>query len=416
MHATADKRERLGRFVDLARVYRGWTKTELSAALHRDPTKLIPQSGNPKLDLIAGIADALDWTIGDVAESVCENPTASEGSYAGIGFERLNEMSLKAHRSASFEDMVSIGQAMLLVADDPVKKTTAFTRLSGGFNGMGRYANALRVIQAALTEPDIPLASRFMLHMNLANAHYTLWHLVEAKSIAGELIEQMPLIEDSLSDKHRRARTAFLHYVRGNAMRRMIAESPNSLELHAGRAREDILASRSMYDDLAEEHSDSYFRGLANVCAGAELELDAALGSLDPVEATDRILEGLDQVVDPVTMEPDIELESWGWWAIFGCNIALRHLEGELMQRQMAVFTNKAIEIGERLGNWAMRERAFTLEHFRRQQADLSGVRQEPWPLDEEDIRVITGTMGRFPAFREVGWQILQNARVLEAD
>ena len=50
----------------------------------------------------------------------------------------------------------------------------------------------------------------------------------------------------------------------------------------------------------------------------------------------------------------------------FGCNIALRHLEGELMQRQMAVFTNKAIEIGERLGNWAMRERAFTLEHFRR--------------------------------------------------
>ena len=41
MHAIANKRERLGRFVDLARVYRGWTKTELSAALHRDPTKLI---------------------------------------------------------------------------------------------------------------------------------------------------------------------------------------------------------------------------------------------------------------------------------------------------------------------------------------------------------------------------------------
>ena len=86
------------------------------------------------------------------------------------------------------------------------------------------------------------------------------------------------------------------------------------------------------------------------------------------------------------------------------------------MHRQMAVFTNKAIEIGERLGNWAMRERAFTLEHFRRQQADLTGVEEDPWPLDEEDIRVITGTMGRFPAFREVGWEILRNARVLEND
>ena len=86
------------------------------------------------------------------------------------------------------------------------------------------------------------------------------------------------------------------------------------------------------------------------------------------------------------------------------------------MHRHMAVFTNKAIEIGEQLGNWSMRERAFTLEHFRRQQADLQGVSQEPWPLDDEDIRVITGTMGRFPAFRDVGWQILQNAQVLESE
>ena len=100
---------------------------------------------------------------------------------------------------------------MLLEADDPVKKTTAFTRLSGGFNGMGRHERC--VIHTALTEPDIPLASRFMLHMNLTNAHYTLC-TVEAKSIAGELLEQMPPIEDSLSDKHRRARIAFLHYVR----------------------------------------------------------------------------------------------------------------------------------------------------------------------------------------------------------
>jgi hypothetical protein len=75
MEAATHQKERLGRFVDLARVYRGWTKGELSTALRRDPTKIIPQSGNPKLDLIAGIAEALDWTIGDVAESVCHDPS-----------------------------------------------------------------------------------------------------------------------------------------------------------------------------------------------------------------------------------------------------------------------------------------------------------------------------------------------------
>ena len=124
----------------------------------------------------------------------------------------------------------------------------------------------------------------------------------------------------------------------------------------------------------------------------------------------------LEQVVDPSAIQPGDQLESWGWWAIFGCNVSLRHLNGESMHRQMAVFTNKAIEIAERLGNWSMRERAFTLEHFRRQQAGLEEVQEQSWPLDDDDIRVITGTMGRFPSFREVGWQILRGARVLDAE
>ena len=107
-------------------------------------------------------------------------------------------------------------------------------------------------------------------------------------------------------------------------------------------------------------------------------------------------------------------LESWGWWAIFGCNIALRGLQEPQLHHNMAVFTNKAIEIADRLGNWSMRERAFTMEHFRRRRvADSTGF-QPDWVLDEDDIRVITGTMGRFPGFRETGWHILEKARVFE--
>ena len=95
--------------------------------------------------------------------------------------------------------------------------------------------------------------------------------------------------------------------------------------------------------------------------------------------------------------------------------MALRHPDDVDFHRSMAVLTNKAMEIAELIGNWGLRERAFTLEHFRRQRvSDLIGEEQD-WVLDEEEIRTITGTMGRFPAFRRIGWRILEAARVFEA-
>ena len=90
------RRERLSRFVDLARVYRGWNKSELSQALGRDPTKLIPQSGNPKLDLVVGLAEALDWSVGDVAESVWRNNTECDRELAALDFEQLNTRSIES--------------------------------------------------------------------------------------------------------------------------------------------------------------------------------------------------------------------------------------------------------------------------------------------------------------------------------
>ena len=70
MQKSDSQKSKLSCFVDLARVYRGWSRTELSRVLGRDPSKIIPESGNPKLDLLVGLAEALDWSVGDVAESV----------------------------------------------------------------------------------------------------------------------------------------------------------------------------------------------------------------------------------------------------------------------------------------------------------------------------------------------------------
>ena len=35
--------------------------------------------------------------------------------------------------------------------------------------------------------------------------------------------------------------------------------------------------------------------------------------------------------------------------------------------------------------------------------------------IDSEDIKMITGTMGRFPQFRQTGWDMLENACVVNA-
>ena len=58
-----DRRHRLGQLLDLAQNYRGWTRKQLSAELGRDPTKLVPGSGVPKLDVIIALAKTLDWTL-----------------------------------------------------------------------------------------------------------------------------------------------------------------------------------------------------------------------------------------------------------------------------------------------------------------------------------------------------------------
>ena len=51
MNPSVARRDRLSRFVDLARVYRGWSRQELASNLGRDLSKVVPDSGNPKLDL-----------------------------------------------------------------------------------------------------------------------------------------------------------------------------------------------------------------------------------------------------------------------------------------------------------------------------------------------------------------------------
>ena len=408
------RRDRLSQFVDLARIYRRWTRIQTAQALGREPSKVVPESGNPKLDLVVGLAEALDWDVGDVAEGIWRDEAEAYGeieTMAERGFAILDREAIEAHRAGEYRRMTELSRALFLAAHTGSERATAANRLAGAYDGLGRYTKALAALQRGLAEPGVPSHVRMMLEVNLANAHYALWHLVEACSVANSLVERFQ--SRPAETRSERVVEAFGHYVRGQSQRRLIETDPLSGHSHAQRAREDLQIALTSYSALAKEFDDASYAGIANTCTGAIFECDAALGVMDPLRAAEALSAGLDQVVDVVNYPPGDWLESYGWWAIFGCNVVLRGLSGPEMHRHMAVFSNKTAEIAERMENWSMRERAFTFEHLRRQRMNESLGYATEWLLDDDDVRTVTGTMGRFPSFRETGWRILESARSL---
>lgn len=412
MHDPLVQRERLGRFVDLARVYRGWSRTELSKVLGRDPSKIVPESGNPKLDLLVGLADALDWSVGDLAESVWDQRAQNPEETAPESFEALSHASMAARHAGRFDEALQLAHRMRLVARTEREHAIACLREGSVWDRRGRYARALECAQEGLALNCRDLDVRTTLQGRVANAQYTLWHLVEARAVARDLAETLegrtgddPILRENLG---------MAHYAMGHAARRQIDPTDTDDPARRDVATRHLRRAATIFGDLHREHGRATSLAFSEVCAGGLLEIEVASGHRPAGDALDEVLRRLEQVIELDACESVDRLEAHGWWAIFGCNIALRHLDGTDLHRPMAIFTNKAMEIGERIGNWGLRERAFTLEHFRRRRvADLVGKDQD-WFLDEEEVRTITGTMGRFPGFRRIGWRILEAARVFE--
>ncbi|MCA9312038.1 MAG: hypothetical protein KDA21_12575 [Phycisphaerales bacterium] len=418
MDRSTERRDRLHRLIDLARASRGWSRARLARELHRDPTKLYPESGNPKLDFLVHLAEVLEWPVGEVAAAVWgENAqftplTPERNGHADESFEALNNACLDRYDSGDFAGMAEIAQQMYTAARTNDQRALACIREAGGWDGLGRYPRSLDAVRRGLAQGQLSVNTRLILQANLANAQYTLWDLTPAlgtTQVLAEWYEANPpgTPRDGM-------RPAFVYYVRGNTHRRLMAIEEESRERHCHAGLADLGLADSLYTRLADELNIPSLHGIANTCRAGMLELQVESGDIAPGLAVDRLLSSLDAVVDLDADASGDLLESYGWSCIFGSNIALRHLSGRPLQQAMAVFTNKALEIADRLDNWALRERVFTMQYTLHQQiVDATGL-DLPYTIDEEDRTLITATMGRFPTFRTVGWQILETARVVE--
>ncbi len=401
----------LTHLLDLAGTYRGFSRKQLAEALGRDPTKLFSATANPKLDYIVRLADVLDWHVGDVAEAIWDGTEDAQAHAAPHGdFESLNAESKAAHSRGDYVRMFELSQQMLAVASTPEQRALACLREGGAWDGQGRYTKQLDAVRKGLEESPISTDIRVLLQVNLANAYYTLGQLLEARAMSRDLIDQCTA--EPPTTRASRAAHAFACYVLGQASRCLIAQQPDRAKLFAAHAKEALADSVRLYTQLVQDFNHEPWRGIINTCQGGILVAEVALGERPPQAIINHFLDGLNDVIAPA----GDRLESYGWWCIFGCEVALRHLNGAELQRSMAVFTNKGYEIADKLNNWAMRERLFAMEFIQRQRLnELAGFPVE-WTIDSEEVRVIVGAMGRFPSFRSTGWKILETATVIRDD
>jgi tetratricopeptide (TPR) repeat protein len=408
-----NRKERLERLFDLAQAYRGWTRKELAQELGRDPTKLAPESGNPKFDLILQISEVIDWTLDEVADWLWfgkeDNPEKKSESSS---FDHLDQKAQDAHRSGEYKKLIRIAHSALDVASNAEEKARAYNRAAGGWDGLGRFSRVLKAAQAGLRENPIQTDLRLLLLTTAANAHYTLWQLDESLGMAQTVIDHY---KENIPETNR-AKVAQSHawYVLGHTQRRLLDIETQQSSQYAYAARCSLHEAMHHYEHLAQEIHES-FGGIANTCRAGILETDVFLGQVDAREALARVVDVISSVVDTANVDNGDWLESYGWWSIIGCNITLRHIADERdIQRYMALFTNKADEIADQLNHWAMRERVFSMQFEGRQRLIGWTGQDIPIVIDNDDVRLITGTMGRFPQFRKTGWSILNFGNIIK--
>ncbi len=399
------------RLLELAGAYKGMSRRELAQVLGRDASKLVLASGNPKLDYVIKLAELLDWNVEDVVDAIWAEDRPVVPAEAVTSFEELDQAALAAHRAGEYQRMRQLAKMMAEVATTPEQRALACLREGGAWDGLGQFSRELEAMRRGLQEGGTSMELRLLLQANLANSYYTLNHLLEARGMAREIIEM--IAQSSQESRRVRAARAFAHYVLGHACRRLAGQENEGMKECATSGRSALATSKEQYEELAEQYDHAPWRGIARNCHGGLLELDVLLELLSPEEALDEIHEGVDSVrAEGADLRGD-ELECYGWWCIFGCNISLRHTVGRTQQQYLASLIEQGCEIANKLNNWTMRERLYSMQLERRQRLnDLAGVEVE-WTINGDDVRRLVGTMGRFPAFRSVGWRILRQAAVV---
>lgn len=408
----AQRKERLHNLIDVTLKYRASSKTDLAQFLGRDNSRLYPDTDNPKLDLIVGLAQALDWPVDAVVDYVW-NGEAHVSRVAGCSaprdFATCRDETIAALNRGDYDGALRLSQGMQSLAGSAAEKAWGLRLWGLASEAQGHYGRAVAAYRRGLECSPISRSERLALQINLAGASYCQWDLTSALAVAQYVARQF--VDARPADLRESVTEAVAYYVSGSSQRRLMTVQPEAVASLAQEARGDLLRAIDLFEQIVREYEAEDCGAMAQTCRGALLEVEAALGLLEPQNALEQVRAALAVLEQPPDAWPKGDgLESLGWWCEFGANIAFRHLPDAQLQRYVEPFSESLLDVARLLRNWALIERAVSIQHAMHQRiVEVTGMKL-PYPLDSEHVDLIAGAVGRFPRLRGDGWEILNGA------
>lgn len=396
------------KFVRFARDYQGWSRSELARALGRDPTKIVPHSGNPKLDWIVRLAHVMDWPVGDLAEFFYASLPGSSGATSACDPCAIEGEIQDALRLNETARLVTLGRRQYEASNDARTRARACLREAIGWaEAHGRFDRVIDAACRGLRESDATEEVRALLMVHLSAANLHLWNLDASRGLATELIDSLERARGPMTTTLRLAR-ASARVTRARASLRRIEHADLPAAQLALEAADDCYAAGGICHELQCTRPDLSGRVdlLASLAKMGAMHSEALRGSCTKIDAAQAIMDG-------ATERP---YESRGWSCIHAAVLAMGSPSSgdeHAARSDVAGSLRLASECAEASDVWPLRERVWTLESARRRGEATASSEAHPWVLEVSDLRSLLGVMGRFPSFRPLGWQILESARIV---
>ena len=411
------KKRRLCGVVELARIYADLGVKELADAVGRDKTRIIPPTGNPKLDMVGALAGILEWTVRDVVNALQGGSHATHATHAIIErrllgsrkrFEDLHEVLSRLERNSRPKISKAVSGILFLNARNGHERSIALEMIGRSQLRTGDPDGALISFRNGLNQDDLDVFTCLKLKINLCRAHMQLQHHLEARTIASDVLNMIACHREQEAERFDEAERS-ARFVRANAIRENIDHGVGIEDL--ARARKDLL--RSLQLTTTGSNSDLDER---TVAVGAILELDTELGKITAADAIHKIEQTL-EIASVDLKEGTLEdgtRRAWSWWCLFAARIALRDHGFEPPWEKAHDLARKAITFSSQPEESLLRAKAYQLSFRAWKGSRHTGSQEISWHMEPMELELFVKTMGAQISFMEPGWLILKETGTLD--
>ncbi|MCA9310694.1 MAG: hypothetical protein KDA21_05765, partial [Phycisphaerales bacterium] len=396
---------------------RGWNRTQLAQATGRHLANLVP-AGSPKSDLLIALAEALEWPVDDVAAAMLSPSRDRVAPAEEDDPGECGARAIAAWRSGDPESIRTWALRGLPRATPGRQRANQLSLCSKGWEMSGRFRDAEIYARRAAHEPNLSAAAHFLLADRLAFDEFLIGDVESAVAILQKAFEDS---ERSLSNADCRPQTrAHAHWLAGLLFLRLACLEPEDRSLLLRRAQEHVDAGER-YVALTEER-DLWAREAHRVLRATRLEIEVELHQRDAEATIREMVAALEMVEDPgvpsfEAPEPIARLQTFEYWCYAGLRLSRRWLKGPARERATGIFSNKGMELSERLGDWSLRLQMFSADvglrclHPMDWSAGGDALADGEVLLDEQDTRQLLLLMAALPGFFEQGHRILGSRR-----